>query len=103
MNSCARAGTPGAPSIPNKLIRCAAGLLCCGLRWTFFGTEIFGQIIQKGIAIRVRDDGAEAFHFIQFIRPLSAREMLLSNAAGVVTLGAGGFDFSLHRSRRKRL
>ena len=68
----------------------------------FFRAEILGQVIQHRGAIGVRDDSASPSIF-PVRRPLLAGQVLFGNAVDVVTLGAGGFHFGLHRSRRKRL
>lgn len=82
-------------------------LLCIGrFRRFLLGllrAEVCGQIIQKTFAVGVGNDGAEARHFVEFVGPLRAGEMLVPDAAGIVTLGAGGFHLRLHRSGRKGL
>src|ERR1700686_926802 len=92
---------------PHELVGCVAGLLCCGLRCVLgsasFGTEVFRQIIQEGVAIGVGDDGAQPFHFVEFVRPLLAGHVMLGDAAGVMAGSAGGFHFRLHGSGRQRL
>jgi hypothetical protein len=88
-----------------QLVGCASGLLCRGLRCVFgcafFGTEVFRQIIQEGVAVGVGDDGAQAFHFFELVRPLLAGHVLLGDAAGVVTRSAGSLHFGLHGSGGK--
>jgi hypothetical protein len=92
---------------PHELVGCVAGLLCCGLRCVlgsaFFGTEVFRQVIQEGVAIGVGDDCAQAFHFVEFAGPLLAGHVMLGDAAGVMAGSAGGFHFRLHGSGRQRL
>src|SRR5208283_2695917 len=55
-------------SAPHVLV-CASGFLGCGLRGAFFGAEVLGQVIQKRAAIGVGDDGAQAFHLVEFDGP----------------------------------
>ena len=92
---------------PHELVGCVAGLLCCGLRCVLgsasFGAEVFRQIIQEGVAIGIGDDGAQSFHFVEFVRPLLAGHGMLGDAAGVMAGSAGGFHFRLHGSGRQRL
>jgi hypothetical protein len=82
-----------------RLVRRASRFLCCG----FFGAEVLGQIIQHSDAIGVGDNGAEAFHFVEFGGPSLAGKVLLSDTAGVVAGSAGGLHLGLHGSGRKRL
>jgi hypothetical protein len=76
-------------------------------RWflcsAFRRTKILDQIAQHCVAVGVRDHSAEAFHFFQLRGPLLASQVLLGNAAGVMTLRTASLDFRLHRPRRKRL
>ena len=95
------------PSPHEQLVGGASGFLCGGLPCVsdraFFGTEVFRQVIQEGTAIGVGNDGAQAFHFVEFVRPFLASQVLLGDAAGVVARSAGGLHLGLHRSGRKRL
>jgi len=101
----------GRPSPHEHLVGGASGLLGCGLfsglcrvpGCAFFGSEVLAEVIQKGVAIGIGYDGAQAFHFFKFAGPLLAGQALLGDAACVVTLGAGGLNFSLCGSGRKRL
>src|SRR5260370_18248262 len=86
-----------------SLVGCASRLLLCGLGYAFLRAEVLGQVIQKGVAIGVGDDGAEAFHFFQLFGPLLAGQVLLGDAAGVMARSAGGLHFGLHGSARKGL
>src|SRR5713226_3202439 len=86
-----------------SLVGCASRLLLCGLGCAFLRAEVLGQVIQKGVAIGVGDDGAEAFHFFQLFGPLLSGQVLLGDAAGVMTGSASGLHFALHGSGRKRL
>jgi hypothetical protein len=100
------AGRAGRPSPHEQLVSCASGFLCCGLRCipgcAFSGTKVFRQVSQQCVAIGVGDDGAQALHFVEFVRPFLASHVLLGDAAGVVARGAGGLHFGLHGSGRKR-
>ena len=68
----------------------------------FAGAEIPGQISQHRAAIGCGNDRTQTFHLVEFVGPLLARQVLVGDAGGVVTLGAGGLDFGLHRSGRQR-
>src|SRR5216684_6688116 len=101
-----RAGSRKRASPYEKLVSCVSGLLCCGLRCVlgcaFSGTKVFRQVSQQGIAIRVGDNGAQTFHFVEFVRPFLSSHVLLGDAAGVMAGSASGLHFGLHRSGRKR-
>src|SRR5260370_5151328 len=79
-----------------SLVGCASRLLLCGLGYAFLRAEVLGQVIQKGVAIGVGDDGAEAFHFFQLFGPLLAGQVVLGDAGGVVGWRGGGPDFGAH-------
>jgi hypothetical protein len=107
--SCTISRIPGVPwskANAEQLVGCASGFLCCGLRCvlgcTFSGTKVFRQVSQQGVATRVGDDSAQAFHFVEFVRPLLASQVLLGDAAGVMAGSAGRFHFGLHGAGRKR-
>src|SRR5208282_5402464 len=84
-----------------RLISRASRFLSCASCRAFFGTEVLGQVIQKSVAIG--DDGAEAFHFLEFVGPLLAGQVLLGDAAGVVACSTGGLHFGWSGSGRRRL
>jgi|SRR5208282_398250 len=86
-----------------ELVGGVSGFVPCGFRRAFFGTEVLGQVIQKSAAIGIGNYRAQAFHFVELYGPSLSSQVLLGDATGVVTLGAGGFDFGLHGSGRKRL
>jgi hypothetical protein len=73
------------------------------LRCAFVRTEVLAQVSEKSLAILVRNDGTEPFHFLQFAGPLLLGQVLLRDPGCIVTLHAGRFDFALHRSRGKGL
>ena len=107
LNAELRLAWTGKAPAPHELVGCVAGLLCCGLRCVLgsasFGTEVFRQIIQEGVAIGVGDDGAQPYHFVEFVRPLLAGHLMLGDAASVMAGSAGGFHFRLHGSGGQRL
>ena len=91
------------PFMRRVLIGRASRFLHRRLGSAFSGTEVFGQVVQKSIAVGVGDNGAEAFHFVEFGGPLLASQMLLGDSAGNVTLCAGSLDLGLRGPGRKRL
>jgi len=91
------------PFMRRVLVGCASRFLHRRLGSAFSGTEVFGQVVQKSIAVGVGDNGAEAFHFVEFGGPLLASQMLLGDSAGNVTLCTGSLDLGLCGPGRKRL
>lgn len=89
-------------SSPEASARALLRFFLRGLR-CFARTKVLGEIGQHRVAIRVVDNGSQAFHLLEFSRPLLPRQVLLRNAARVVALRAGSFHFGLHGTGWKRL
>jgi len=70
---------------PQELVSCAIRFLVrdlCPSR--LFWAEILAQIIEDRVAVAVRNDGTEPFHFFQLVRPPLARQVLFGDPARVV-------------------